>query len=95
MIIDTNSFNLNWNKNSFLERINSFHKFPCNYIFKFILPISEKENILKLFKNDDLKIKQSSTRKFISITLSKMMKNANEIIYIYEKTSKIKNIILL
>ena len=95
MIIDTNSFNLNWNKSNFLERINSFHKFPCNYIFKFIVPISEKENILKLFKNDDLKIKQSSTRKFISITLSKMMKNADEIIYIYEKASKIKNIILL
>ena len=95
MIIDTNSFNLNWNKSSFLEKINSFHKFPCNYIFKFIIPISEKDSILKLFKNDDLKIKESSKKKFISITLTKMMKNADEIIYIYEKASKIKNIILL
>lgn len=95
MIIDTNSFNLNWNKSSFLEKINSFHKFPCNYIFKFIVPISEKDSILKLFKNDDLKIKESSKKKFISITLTKMMKNADEIIYIYEKASKIKNIILL
>jgi len=95
VIIDTNSFNLNWNKSSFLEKINSFHKFPCNYIFKFIVPISEKDSILKLFKNDDLKIKESSKKKFISITLTKMMKNADEIIYIYEKASKIKNIILL
>ena len=95
MIIDTNSFSLNWNKSSFLERINSSHKFPCNYIFKFIVTISEKDNILKLFKNEDYKLKESSSKKFISITLSKRMKNADEIIYIYEKASKIKNIILL
>jgi len=64
-------------------------------MFKFIVPISEKDKLLKFFKNDDYKLKKSSSKNFISITLSKMMKNANEIIYIYEKTSKIKNIILL
>ncbi len=64
-------------------------------MFKFIVPISEKDKILKFFKNDDYKLKESSSKNFISITLSKMMKNADEIIYIYEKTSKIKNIILL
>ena len=86
---------MNWNKSSFLERINSVHKFPSNYMFKFIVPISEKDKLLMLFKNDDYKLKESSSKNFISITLSKMMKNADEIIYIYEKTSKIKNIILL
>ena len=64
-------------------------------MFKFIVPISEKDKLLMLFKNDDYKLKESSSRNFISVTLSKMMKNADEIIYIYEKTSKIKNIILL
>ena len=64
-------------------------------MFKFIVPISEKDKLLMLFENDDYKLKESSSKNFISITLSKMMKNANEIIYIYEKTSKIKNIILL
>tara|TARA_X000001036_G_scaffold308326_1_gene286995 strand:- start:1320 stop:1514 length:195 start_codon:yes stop_codon:yes gene_type:complete len=64
-------------------------------MFKFIVPISEKDKLLMLFKNDDYKLKESSSKNFISITLSKMMKNADEIIYIYEKTSKIKNIILL
>ena len=64
-------------------------------MFKFIVPISEKDELLKFFKNDDYKLKESSSKNFISITLSKMMKNADEIIYIYEKTSKIKNIILL
>ena len=64
-------------------------------MFKFIVPISEKDKLLKFFKNDDCKLKESSSKNFISITLSKMMKSANEIIYIYEKTSKIKNIILL
>ena len=86
---------MNWNKSSFLERINSVDKFPCNYMFKFIVPISEKDKLLMLFENDDYKLKESSSKNFISITLSKMMKNADEIIYIYEKTSKIKNIILL
>ena len=64
-------------------------------MFKFIVPISGKDKLLMLFKNDDYKLKESSSKNFISITLSKMMKNADEIIYIYEKTSKIKNIILL
>ena len=86
---------MNWNKSSFLERVNSVHEFPCNYMFKFIVPISEKDKLLMLFENDDYKLKESSSKNFISITLSKMMKNADEIIYIYEKTSKIKNIILL
>ena len=64
-------------------------------MFKFIVPISEKDKLLMLFENDGYKLKESSSKNFISITLSKMMKNADEIIYIYEKTSKIKNIILL
>ena len=64
-------------------------------MFKFIVPISEKDKLLMLFENDDYKLNESSSKNFISITLSKMMKNADEIIYIYEKTSKIKNIILL
>ena len=51
-------------------------------MFKFIVPISEKDKLLKFFKNDDYKLKESSSKNFISITLSKMMKNANEIIYI-------------
>jgi len=86
---------MSWNKNKFKERINSAHSFPCKYTFKFVVPVSKKPEVLNLISNADFKIKESTNKKYISITLTSSVKNANEIIYIYEKASNIKGIISL
>ena len=60
-----------------------------------MVPVSKKPEVLNLISNADFKIKESTNKKYISITLTSSVKNANEIIYIYEKASNIKGIISL
>tara|TARA_B100001245_G_C22647700_1_gene318159 strand:+ start:373 stop:633 length:261 start_codon:yes stop_codon:yes gene_type:complete len=86
---------MSWSKNKFKESINSVYKFPCNYSFKFLVPNLKKFDVLKLVPEANIKIKNSSRGNYSSITLTSVMNNADEIIYIYEKANKIKKIISL
>ena len=45
--------------------------------------------------NSDYLKRESKNGKYTSITITKMMNNADEILYIYEKASKIDGIISL
>jgi len=42
-----------------------------------------------------IKEKKSTKGKYVSITLTQFVKNSSEIVYIYEKASKIKGVISL
>jgi putative lipoic acid-binding regulatory protein len=50
---------------------------------------------LDLLPDSDYSKRESKNRKYTSVTISKIMKNADEILYIYEKASKIDDIISL
>jgi len=86
---------MSWDKNKFKNTLDSAYNFPCSYTFKFIVISSKKSKVLNLISNPKFIIKESRNKKYISITLTSIMKNADEIIYIYKKASKIKGIISL
>ena len=72
--------------------------FPCVYMYKFIVK-SENRNIAlveNLFEADaEMFTKESGGGKYISITVSQVSLNVDEIISIYKKAAKIKGIIFL
>ena len=72
--------------------------FPNVYYFKFIVPNEEALiiSVKNLFQRDsDVKLKASSSGKFISVSHKQAMLSADEIINIYKQASKIEGIISL
>jgi len=72
--------------------------FPCVYMYKFIVK-SENRNIAlveNLFEADaEIFSKESGGGKYISITVSQVSLNVDEIISTYKKAALIKGIIFL
>ncbi len=80
---------------SFKKTLEEEYKFPALYSFKFIVLSSLKNKIISLLPNAIINEKLSKNGKYISVTLTQTMNNSSEIIYIYEKASKINGVISL
>ena len=83
------------NYKSFKATLEEQYNFPTRYIFKFIVKTGLKEQILELLPGAKKSERVSKNGNFVSITLSQIMKNSEEIVYIYEKAYKIKGVISL
>ena len=80
---------------SFKNTLEEEYQFPAEYKFKFIVASESISKVLDLIPNSDYSKRESKSYKYTSITITKMMNNADEILYIYEKASKIDGIISL
>ncbi len=80
---------------SFKAALDEEYSFPTEYVFKFIIKSSSKQNVIDLLPDAMIKEKKSTKGKYVSITLTQFVKNSSEIVYIYEKASKIKGVISL
>ncbi|MAS39144.1 MAG: DUF493 domain-containing protein [Flammeovirgaceae bacterium] len=80
---------------SFKNTLEDEYDFPAEYSFKFIIKSDSISKVLDLLPGSDYSKRESKNRKYTSVTISKIMKNADEILYIYEKASKIDDIISL
>ncbi|MCC6181909.1 MAG: DUF493 family protein [Bacteroidia bacterium] len=76
----------------------SIKSFPYIYMFKFIIKADNKTMALveAIFDEDaDIIQNQSSTGKYISITVKQVVMGVDEIIEVYEKAAKIEGVISL
>lgn len=80
---------------SFKAALEEEYSFPTEYVFKFIIKLSSKQDVIDLLPDAMIKEKKSIKGKYVSITLTQFVKNSSEIVYIYEKASKIKGVISL
>ena len=85
--------------NRFHNQLLKSAEWPSNYMFKFIIPASEKtkEKLFKLFENKNIvsKIKSSKNGNYLSVSFEGIFSCPNEIISIYIKAEKIPGIIQL
>ena len=81
------------------KELEEYQIWPSDYIFKFIIKnkIYKRNEILSNFdlKKYNLTTKESSNKKYLSITLIKHMNSADEVIKKYMELSKIDGIISL
>lgn len=82
-------------KESFKTRLEETHIFPSLYMFKFIVPKEQINEVESLFPKNEFTEKSSSGGKYISITAKVMVSSADQIIEIYESAQKIEGIIAL
>lgn len=70
-------------------------KFPSEYLFKFIVPISEVHQILFILQGMEIEQRASANGNYISISGKTTMHSSQDIITVYERASVIKGIISL
>lgn len=80
---------------SFKKSLDEEYTFPAEYNFKFIVATKEKNKVIELLPKAKIAEKKSRNNKYTSLTMTSLMKNSSEILYIYEKASKIKGVISL
>ena len=81
------------------DDLKKYQKWPSDYIFKFIIQNNDnkKDELLSKFDLTQCRLssKESSNKKYVSLTLIMHMNNANEVIDRYMEVSKIDGIISL
>lgn len=70
-------------------------KFPSEYLFKFIVPLSEVHQIIFILQGMEIEQKASSNGNYISVSGKTLMNSSDDIITIYQRASVIKGIISL
>ena len=79
--------------------LEKYQEWPSDYIFKFIIDNNhnKREELLSKFDLTQCRLssKESSNKKYVSLTLIMHMNNANEVIDRYMEVSKIDGIISL
>ncbi|NVK86091.1 MAG: DUF493 domain-containing protein [Cytophagia bacterium] len=79
----------------FRNQLETAHKFPALYMFKFIVLEEKKEEVKALFPLNEVSFKPSSKGKYMSVTASVMAHSSEYVIDIYKKAHEIEGIIAL
>lgn len=70
-------------------------EFPTEYLFKFIVPISEIHVVLIHLEEFDIEKRHSENGNYVSISAKKIFHKSEDIILIYKKVSTVKGLIAL
>jgi putative lipoic acid-binding regulatory protein len=84
----------NW-VNSFREKLDNHYAWPALYIYKFIVPTGQEDQVKKLFPLNTATEKQSKKGNYTSVTIQVMMHSSDAVIEIYLKASTIEGIVAL
>ncbi len=76
-------------------RLDSVHSWPSLYLFKFIVPLAKKDQLLEVLPTGLIEQKLSRTGKYISISLKAKMQGSDDIIVVYQKAGAIEGIVSL
>jgi putative lipoic acid-binding regulatory protein len=82
--------------NSFREKLDRHYAWPSLYVFKFIVPSDQQEELRRLFPLHVTSTEKKSEKgNYISLTYQMMMPSSDSVIEVYKKVSVIKGIVAL
>lgn len=84
----------NW-INSFREKLDQHYAWPALYVYKFIVPTGQEDQVKKLFPLNTATEKLSKQGKYTSVTIKVMMHSSDAVIEMYVKASEIEGIVAL
>ncbi len=80
----------------FKQTLDQTHAWPCQYMFKFIVPVEHKKEVLNLFQEQDaINTRLSRNGMYVSVTAKCRMHSSEEVIAVYEAASGIRGIVSL
>lgn len=80
---------------SFRKQLDQEYTWPADYLFKFIVPVEQESELLKIFEGLPVSTKYSKKKNYISVTSKVLINSSQEIIKIYKDAYVIKGIISL
>ena len=80
---------------SFREQLDQEYDWPAEYLFKFIVPVVQESELLRLFEGFPVSTKYSKNKNYISLTSKVLINSSEEVIKIYQDAYLIKGIISL
>ena len=80
---------------NFIEQLENHYTWPSEYMFKFIVNRNKEKELIQIFEGDQVEAKESSKGNYVSITVTKMINNTEDVISIYEEAHQIEGVIAL
>ncbi len=80
---------------SFKDTLDHHYRWPCTYVFKFIVPRESVAQVQELFPTHSLTLKESAQGRFVSVTVDFAAESADVVLAIYEKAQSIEGVIAL
>ncbi len=80
---------------SFRKQLDQEYTWPADYLFKFIVPVEQESELLKIFEGFPVATKYSRNKNYISVTSKLLINSSEEIVKIYKDAYIIKGIISL
>ncbi len=80
---------------SFREQLDQEYDWPAEYLFKFIVPVVQESELLRLFEGFPVSTKYSKNKNYISLTSKVLINSSEEVIKIYQDAYLIEGIISL
>jgi hypothetical protein len=79
----------------FKKQLVDHYDFPTLYLFKFIVPVEQKDKFENLFPEISFDTKNSKTGKYISFSKKLKVNSSEEVVEIYNRAYSIDGIISL
>ena len=80
---------------SFREKLDNHYAWPSLYVFKFIVPAGQQDQVKSLFPLHTAVEKPSREGKYVSVTVQAMMQSSDAVIDLYRKAASIEGIVSL
>ena len=81
--------------NDFRNALLASHNFPCEYCFKFVVPLDQKTSVINLAPQAKITERLSKNGKYVSVTLFQHVETVDDVLTIYKNASAIKDLISL
>ncbi len=79
----------------FLEILKGEVSFPSYYLFKFIVKIQYKDELIQIFGEHPCELTPSKNGNFVSVTCQYLVATPEQVVEVYKKASTIEGIISL
>lgn len=83
------------NHDQFKQTLDEHHQWPCPYIYKFIIPSENLQQLCDLFPEESIKTRESKTGKYTSVTLTSTMCSSDEVMEYYERAAQVPGLMSL
>lgn len=82
-------------QSEFEKLLNAEHRWPCDFVFKFVIPLDKRAELTELFPDQKFSETPSSGGKYIAFTMVSKMNSSEEVLRVYHRASRIQGLIAL